>query len=101
MNKLYRTICDICRTLITDSPTIEDRLKKVHICTNPACIEKYENIALSILDEAKDNLNSDYYWKKRKEIQDISIEKYMEYKESLKDEHGVPFSQEVLEVEFE
>jgi len=77
MNKFSAVICDICRTVITDTPTIEDRLKKVHICNKPECTELYETLALFILDEAKDNLNSKYYWKKRKEIQRNSEKQYV------------------------
>lgn len=69
MNKLHCTICNICSVVITDNPSIEDRLEKVHICNNPKCQEIYETISLENLSKAKEHLDSTYYWKELKYIQ--------------------------------
>lgn len=83
MNKFSAVICDICRAVITDNPSIEDRLEKIHICNNPECQEIYETISLENLSKAKEYLDSTYYWKELKYIQNRFVKNVLEYKEKL------------------
>ena len=71
MNKMTSIICDICRVVITTTPTREQRMGHVHICKNAPCIEKYQAIVKDELDKAKDSLSSPYYWRRIKEIDNM------------------------------
>lgn len=72
--KLNDIICNICRKVITrnslPSPidgSIDEQ--DIHICSNPKCIEIYQEIANNELEKAnKHSLDSSYYWRRKKEI---------------------------------
>jgi len=68
MKKLSGIICDICRRTITTIPTHEQSKEENHVCHNNSCIELNATIRNSELDKAKEYLNSDYYWQRKKEL---------------------------------
>lgn len=76
MIKLSGIICNGCRTTIR--PYSEDernRLldQKFHLCTK--CTEEFGNdLRLDELERSKPYLNSDYYWKRVKELGKLSNE---------------------------
>jgi hypothetical protein len=72
MNKLYAITCDVCSRIITEHPTEEDRKQTLHTCPPPyPCGYIANTFREDELDRAKEqHLNSDYYWKRKKELED-------------------------------
>lgn len=73
--KLSGLVCNICRKIITKSslPSPIDgqhnESETIHICSDPNCIEIYQEIANTELEKAnKHSLDSTYYWRRKKEI---------------------------------
>jgi len=83
MKKLHKIVCDACKITIkasnqmTDEDWEELEKQDFHLCTK--CTEEFGNtLRLKELELAKDYLNSDYYWKRVKELSGLSIEEYTE-----------------------
>jgi hypothetical protein len=70
MKKLSGILCDLCNSLIrsTRNMTSEDwtKLESTDIAICPRCEAP---IQLQELELAKDYLNSDYYWSRKKELE--------------------------------
>lgn len=76
MIKFSGIICDCCRTTIRPSSEEEkDKLldQNVHLCTK--CTEEFGNdLRLDELEKSRKYLNSNYYWKRVKELGSLSDE---------------------------
>ena len=72
MIKLGGVICDECRKIITSSPVRMMKAimsnKSRHFCNNCMGIKENE-IRLHELERARDVINSNYYWTRKKQLE--------------------------------